>query len=195
MDPPRTSSSSSGRRRFVRSKRRRPIEERTMKRENFTIPGIQVPPDQSNLFDRILTPQALGFVAHLHRRYEARRRELMKARAARQALLDTGKASFAFLPETRSIREAEWTIAPIPADLKDRRVEITGPVERKMIINALNSGAKIFMADFEDSNTPSWVNQIEGQINIMDAVRRIITFDDPGTGKHYALNDKTAVLK
>jgi malate synthase len=164
-----------------------------MKRENFTIPGIQVPPDQSNLFDRILTPQALGFVAHLHRRYEARRRELMKARAARQALLDTGKASFAFLPETRSIREAEWTIAPIPADLRDRRVEITGPVERKMVINALNSGAATFMADFEDSSTPTWENMVRGQINLRQAVDRTIGFKSHD-GKCYQLNAKTATL-
>src|SRR5450432_2560063 len=126
MDRPRTNSSSSRRRRFTANRRPRPIEETIMKRDSFSIPGIQLPPDQPNLFDRILTPQALGFVAHLHRKYEPRRRDLMKARAERQALLDAGKASFAFLPDTRPIRDAEWTIAPIPADLQDRRVEITG---------------------------------------------------------------------
>src|SRR5215831_12211552 len=110
-----------------------------MKRDPFTIPGIQLPAEMPNLFDRILTPQALGFVAHLHRKYEQRRRDLMKARAERQAALDAGKAAPGFLPDTRSIRESQWTVAPIPADLQDRRVEITGPVERKMIINALNS--------------------------------------------------------
>src|SRR5207247_7684541 len=111
-----------------------------MKRDNFPIPGIQLPPEQPNLYDRILTPQALGFVAHLHRKYEQRRRDLMEARAERQERLDAGE-TFAFLPETRSIGEAQWTIAPAPADLQDRRVEVTGAVERKMIINALNAGA------------------------------------------------------
>jgi malate synthase len=117
----------------------------------------------------------------------------MKARAARQALLDTGKASFAFLPETRSIREAEWTIAPIPADLKDRRVEITGPVERKMVINAMNSGASTFMADFEDSSTPTWENMVRGQINLRQAVDRTTGFKSPD-GKCYQLDAKTATL-
>src|SRR4051812_36463987 len=123
-----------------------------MKRENFSVPGIDVPDKQPNLYDRILTPPALGFIAHLARKYEARRRELMKARSERQKRLDAGE-TLSFLPETRSIRDAEWTIAPIPRDLQDRRVEITGPVERKMVINALNSGASTFMADFEDSTT------------------------------------------
>src|SRR5438067_8056931 len=104
-----------------------------MKRDNFYIPGIQVPPNQPNLYDRILTAPAMGFVAHLHRKYEQRRRDLMKARAQRQVRLDAGE-TFAFLPETRPIREANWTISPTPPDLQDRRVEITGPVERKMII-------------------------------------------------------------
>src|SRR3974390_2903381 len=105
-----------------------------MKRDNFTIPGIQLPLDQPNLYDRILTPHAIGFVAHLHRKYEQRSRDLMGARIARQARLYGPKETFGFLPQTRSIREAEWTVAPIPADLQDRRVEITGPVERKMVI-------------------------------------------------------------
>ena len=164
-----------------------------MKCDNFSNPGIQLPPEQPNLFDRILTPQALGFVAHLHRKYEARRRELMKARAQRQALLDAGKASFGFLPETRSIREANWLVAPVPADLRDRRVEITGPVERKMVINALNSGASTFMADFEDSSTPAWDNMVRGQINLRQAVDRTIGFMSPD-GRRYTLNEKTATL-
>src|SRR3974390_1406013 len=105
-----------------------------MKRDNFTIPGIQLPLEQPNLYDRILTPHALGFVSHLHRKYEARRRDLMAARIMRQARLDSGKETLGFLPQTRSIREGEWTVAPVPADLQDRRVEITGPVERKMVI-------------------------------------------------------------
>ncbi len=99
-----------------------------------------------------------------------------------------------FLAETRQVREIEWTVAPLPADLIDRRVEITGPVERKMVINALNSGAKVFMADFEDSTTPTWANVIEGQINLRDAVRRTITFADTATGKSYKLVEKPAVL-
>ena len=164
-----------------------------MKRDNFSIPGIQLPAEQPNLYDRILTPQAIGFVAHLHRKYEPRRRDLMKARVERQALLDSGKATFGFLPETRPIRDSEWTIAPVPADLQDRRVEITGPVERKMVINALNSGASTFMADFEDSSTPSWDNMVRGQINLRQAVDRTIGFKN-GDGKSYALNEKTATL-
>ncbi len=163
-----------------------------MKRDNFHIPGIQLPPRQPNLFDRILTPQAVGFVAHLHRRFEKRRQELMGARAQRQAWLDNGE-TLHFLPETRPIREGDWTIAPIPADLQDRRVEITGPVERKMVINALNSGASTFMADFEDSATPSWENMLQGQINLRQAVDRTIGFKSP-EGKCYQLNEKTATL-
>jgi malate synthase len=163
-----------------------------MKREDLKIPGLQIPPFQPNLFDRILTPQAMGFVAHLHRKYEQRRRDLMKARADRQARLDAGE-TFGFLPETRSIRESAWTVAPVPADLQDRRVEITGPVERKMVINALNSGASTFMADFEDSATPTWENMIQGQINLRQAVDRSIGFKSP-EGKCYSLNEKTATL-
>jgi malate synthase len=163
-----------------------------MKRDNFNIPGIQVPDRQPNLYDRILTPQALGFVAHLHRKYEERRRDLMQARAERQKRLDAGER-FAFLPETRPIRDAQWTVAPVPADLQDRRVEITGPVERKMVINALNSGASTFMADFEDSATPTWDNMIRGQINLRQAVDRSISFKTP-EGKCYTLNEKTATL-
>jgi len=164
-----------------------------MKRDTFTIPGIQLPLEQPNLYDRILTPQAVGFVAHLHRKYESRRRDLMAARLMRQARLDSGKETFGFLPQTRSIREAEWTVAPVPADLQDRRVEITGPVERKMVINALNSGASAFMADFEDSCTPTWDNMIRGQINLRQAVDRTISFKGEN-GRTYALNEKTATL-
>jgi malate synthase len=164
-----------------------------MKRDPFQIPGIQLPPEQPNLFDRILTPAALGFVAHLHRKYEQRRRDLMRGRAERQARLDSGEETLQFLPETRSIRHAEWTIGPIPKDLADRRVEITGPVERKMIINALNSGASTFMADFEDSLTPTWENVVRGQINLRQAVDRTISFKN-GDGRNYELNEKTATL-
>ena len=161
-----------------------------MKRDDFRIPGIELPPGQPNLFDRILTPQAVGFVAHLARKYEQRRRDLMNARAERQARLDSGETP-GFLPETASIRHANWTVAPVPADLQDRRVEITGPVERKMIINALNSGASTFMADFEDSSTPSWDNMVRGQINLRQAVDGTISFTSL-EGKSYSLNEKTA---
>jgi malate synthase len=157
-----------------------------------TIPGIQLPPEQPNLYDRILTPPAVAFVAHLHRKYEERRRACMKARTERQALLDAGE-TFHFLPETRSIRESEWTVGPIPKDLQDRRVEITGPTERKMVINALNSGASTFMADFEDSLTPNWDNVVQGQINLRQAVDRTIGFKSP-EGKCYSLSEKTATL-
>jgi malate synthase len=161
-----------------------------MKRD--LIPGIQLPKEQPNLYDRILTPAAVGFVAHLHRKYEERRRACMKARGELQARLDAGE-TFGFLPETRSIREAEWTVGPIPRDLQDRRVEITGPVERKMVINALNSGASTFMADFEDSATPTWDNMVQGQINLRQAIDRTIGFKSP-EGKCYRLNEKTATL-
>jgi malate synthase len=141
----------------------------------------------------ILTPAALEFLATLHREFNPRRRELLAARITRQAALDAGNTPD-FLPETANIRAAEWSIAPLPADLQDRRVEITGPVDRKMIINALNSGARVFMGDFEDSTTPTWENLLDGQLNLRDAVRRTITFTDPTTSKHYALNETPAVL-
>ncbi|GER91841.1 malate synthase [Dictyobacter vulcani] len=134
----------------------------------------------------------MTFIASLVRAFGTRREELLAARAQRQLELDAGKLPD-FLPETEQIRNGDWTVAPIPADLQDRRVEITGPVERKMIINALNSGAYGFMADFEDSNTPTWENTIQGQINLRDAIRRTISFTNPD-GKTYQLKDKTAVL-
>ena len=140
---------------------------------------------------RILAPGALEFVAMLSRRFEPRRQELLAARAARQKEFDAGRMPD-FLPDTRSIRESEWRIAQQPMDLLDRRVEITGPTDRKMVINALNCGASTFMADFEDANCPTWDNMISGQANIMDSVRREITFEQ--AGKQYRLNDKTAVL-
>src|SRR5208283_4704801 len=143
--------------------------------------------------ERVLTPAALRFIAELQRRFNAQRVELLDARHERQKRLDAGEKPD-FLEETRQVREAEWTVAPLPEDILDRRVEITGPVDRKMIINALNSGAKVFMADFEDSNTPKWSNLIDGQVNLRDAIRRTITYSDPATGKQYKLNDKTAVL-
>jgi len=143
-------------------------------------------------FAEILTPEAVNFVATLARTFAGRREELLQKRAQRQAEIDAGKMPD-FLPETEHIRNSEWTIAPVPADLQDRRVEITGPVERKMIINALNSGAKVFMADFEDLFAPTWEGTIQGQINVRDAVNRTIEYLSP-EGKRYALNEKTATL-
>ncbi len=143
--------------------------------------------------ERMLTPEAVAFVAGLQRRFNARRKELLQARAERFERLSTGERPD-FLPETRAIREGDWTVAPLPADLQDRRVEITGPVDRKMIINALNSGARVFMADFEDSTTPTWANLLDGQRNLYNAVRRTIEFTDEKTGKQYKLNEHPAVL-
>ena len=140
----------------------------------------------------ILGAQALAFVAKLARKFEQRRRELIAARARRQAEFDAGKLPD-FLPQTKPIRDAEWTVAPVPRNLQDRRVEITGPTDRKMVINALNCGANVFMADFEDSNAPTWENMIEGQINLRDAVNHTIDFTSP-EGKRYELNEKTATL-
>jgi len=141
----------------------------------------------------ILTPEAIDFLVTLHREFNPRRKQLLAARITRQAALDAGKKPD-FLPETANIRAASWEIAPLPADLQDRRVEITGPVDRKMIINALNSGARVFMADFEDSTTPTWENLLDGQLNLRDAVRRTITYSDPTTKKNYALIENPAVL-
>ncbi|WP_426009972.1 malate synthase A [Caulobacter sp. DWR2-3-1b2] len=142
----------------------------------------------------ILTPEALAFVADLHRRFDARRRELLVARSVRQARFDAGELPD-FLPDTVDIRESDWTVAPIPVDLQDRRVEITGPVDRKMIINALNCGAKVFMADFEDATSPTWSNLIEGQVNLKDRWAGQLAHVDPKSGKSYALGENLAVLK
>ena len=155
--------------------------------QNLEIKG-EITPE----FAEILTLEALNFVATLVRAFSGRREELLQRRAQRQAEIDAGKMPD-FLPETEHIRSGDWTIAPVPADLQDRRVEITGPVERKMVINALNSGAKVFMADFEDSFAPTWEGAIQGQINVRDAVNRTITFSNPD-GKQYTLNEKTATL-
>src|SRR5579863_6417990 len=140
----------------------------------------------------VLSAPAVEFLGRLSRQFEARRKELLTQRKVRQKEIDGGKLPD-FLPATASIREKEWTVAPIPADLQDRRTEITGPVDRKMVINALNSGASVFMADFEDANSPTWQNNLDGQINLGDAIRGTITFQSP-EGKAYKLNDKIAVL-
>ncbi|MFA6243141.1 MAG: malate synthase A [Candidatus Hydrogenedentales bacterium] len=153
--------------------------------------GIDVRGAVTDEFAEILTPDALRFAATLARAFNDRRLQLLKRRADRQVEFNAGKLPD-FLPETKQIRDSEWTIAPIPGDLQDRRVEITGPVDRKMVINALNSGAKVFMADFEDSHSPTWEGTIQGQINLRDAVNREITFDTPE--KSYKLNDTVATL-
>ena len=142
-------------------------------------------------FEGILTPAALTFVEGLEREFGQRRRELLSKRAERQKMFDAGTLP-GFLPETAGIRASEWTVGSIPPDLQDRRVEITGPTDRKMVINALNSGANVFMADFEDANSPTWDNLIQGQSNLCDAIERTLSLTTPE--KMYQLNEQTAVL-
>jgi len=161
-------------------------------KERIVIEAAQVVGAIRAEHEAILTPAALAFLGQLHRRFDARRQYLLAQRRERQALYDAGQLPD-FRADTRAIRDAPWRVGAIPAALRDRRVEITGPVERKMIINALNSGAKVFMADFEDSSAPSLANQLDGQINLHDAVRGSIQFSAPD-GKHYRLNDNPAVL-
>jgi malate synthase len=141
----------------------------------------------------ILSEQALDFLQALHEKFNSKRKSLILERSQRQHEIDKGVMPY-FLPETKNVREGDWKVAPIPHDLQDRRVEITGPVSRKMIINALNSGANTFMADFEDSNAPTWTNVIDGQQNLKDAVDGSISFHKQGSDKVYTLNEKTAVL-
>src|SRR5438132_2289116 len=154
--------------------------------------GIEIRGPITAEFAEILTPEAMAFVATLVRTFSGRREELLQRRVQRQAEIDAGKMPD-FLPETERIRQGSWTVAPIPDDLQDRRVEITGPAERKMTINALNSGAKVFMADFEDAHSPTWEGTIQGQINVRDAVNRTISYTGP-EGKQYSLQEKTATL-
>ncbi len=156
------------------------------------VAGLELLGSVDQTASRVLTTDALALVARLVRAFEDRRRELLAARTVRQHRIIDGESPD-FLPATRGIREAEWTVAPIPQDLLDRRVEITGPVDRKMIINALNSGARVFMADFEDSHAPTWRNTLDGQANLIDAVRRTISYDSP-EGKRYTLGDSLATL-
>jgi malate synthase len=155
--------------------------------------GIQIQEPVAPELEPILSPEALAFVADLHRRFNPRRQELLRAREERQSAIDAGRDSLDFLPETRSVREDEWRVAATPADLQDRRVEITGPCDRKMVINALNSGAKVFMADLEDASSPTWHNVVDGQRNLSDAVRRTIAFQNPD-GRSYQLEPETATL-
>lgn len=155
--------------------------------------GIEVVGQLKTQYDEVLTPEALKFIEELERKFGSRRVELLQHRQIRQDEINNGKLPD-FLPETKHIRNGDWTIAPLPEDLKNRRVEITGPTDRKMVINALNSGAKLFMADFEDATSPTWENIVEGQINLRDAVNRTISFENPNGKKTYQLKDETAVL-
>ncbi len=154
--------------------------------------GIEITGPVTTEFAEILTPDAMNFVAKLAREFEGRREELLAKRVQRQQEIDAGKLPD-FLPETEHIRNSDWTVAPLPDDLQDRRVEITGPVDRKMVINALNSGAKVYMADFEDAHSPTWEGTIQGQINLRDAIAGTIDFTSP-EGKRYRLNEQTATL-
>src|ERR1700674_326550 len=158
-----------------------------------TGPKLEVLGPKIERAEEVLTPLALQLLASLHRRFNPRRLELLNARARRQALLDDG-ALPEFLADTAAVRAGDWRVSPVPADLADRRVEITGPVDRKMVINALNAPVRAFMADFEDSCSPTWENLIRGQVNLNDAIRRTISYDDPATGKVYRLAEHTATL-
>jgi malate synthase len=155
--------------------------------------SIEIRAGKAPRLDEILSPAALAFLAELHRRFNGRRLELLAARAARQKAFDAG-ATPDFLSETKAIRDGDWKVAPIPADLLDRRVEITGPVDRKMIVNALNSGAKVFMADFEDASSPVFANMIEGQANLKDLWAGTIGFTDEKNGKRYDVKPQRAAL-
>ena len=157
------------------------------------IPGLELLGRTPKEAASVLSPDALTFVTTLARAFTGRRDALLERRRARRARIAAGEA-LDFLPETADIRAGDWTVAPLPADLLDRRVEITGPVDRKMIINALNSGANVFMADFEDASAPTWHNMVDGQLNLRDAVRRQIDFTHPDTGKRYALSASPATL-
>jgi malate synthase len=156
------------------------------------IEGVELRGAVGGRHQEILTPQAVAFVAGLQRRFNERRKALLQARAERQVRIAAGETPD-FLPETREIREGSWKTAPPPVDLADRRVEITGPVDRKMVINALNSGATVFMADFEDANSPTWSNNLDGHVNLIDAIEGTIEFVGPD-GREYRLREKTAYL-
>lgn len=158
-----------------------------------TSSGIEVLAPVTSDHSSILTPRALGFVAGLQREFNDRRKALLSARQDRQRDLDSGQLPD-FLPATQTVRKGNWQVAPLPHDLQDRRVEITGPVDRKMVINALNSGASCFMADFEDSHSPTWAGTLDGQVNVRDAVTRTIEFVHPETQKKYRLNKQIATL-
>lgn len=159
----------------------------------LTPEGVQITGAFDESYAAILTPEALAFIASLQRWFNPIRKQLLENRILVQEEINQGKFP-TFLKETEHIRKADWEVEPVPENLQDRRVEITGPVDRKMVINALNSGAKVFMADFEDANSPTWSNNIEGQVNLKDAVRKNISYTNPQNGKFYQLNDETATL-
>jgi malate synthase len=189
--------------RFVRALTTPPRAERKAERARGSVPrrkplpistrGIAITGEMGPRYDEILTPEAMAFVADLHRRFDTRRKDLLGERDAQQERYDSG-ALPDFLQETQEIRDGDWRVAPIPADLQDRRVEITGPVDRKMVINALNCGANVYMADFEDANSPTWTNNLEGQINLKDRWAGTLEFTDPNSGKEYRLGEKLAVM-
>jgi malate synthase len=189
--------------RFVRALTTPPRAERKAERARGSVPrrkplpistrGIATTGEMGPRYDEILTPEAMAFVADLHRRFDTRRKDLLGERDAQQERYDSG-ALPDFLQETQEIRDGDWRVAPIPADLQDRRVEITGPVDRKMVINALNCGANVYMADFEDANSPTWANNLEGQINLKDRWAGTLEFTDPNSGKEYRLGEKLAVM-
>ena len=158
---------------------------------NVQVDGVEIKGPDGDRFDEILTPDALEFVARLHREFDSTRQDLLATRAERQRELDNG-GTLDFLEETKEIREGDWTVAPAPKPLQDRRVELTGPASRKMVINALNSGASGFMADFEDANSPTWTNMVSGQVNMVDAVRGTIEYEEEG--KEYKLDEEVATL-
>src|SRR6266446_5769295 len=157
-----------------------------------THPGLEVLGPVGDEHGEILTTEALEFFLTLQREFNPRRLKLLRQRQLRQQSIDRGEMP-RFLPETRAIREGDWTVDPVPADLQNRRVEITGPVDRKMVINALNSGANCYMADFEDSHSPTWEGTLDGQINLRDAVRGVIEYASP-EGKRYVLNKEVATM-
>jgi malate synthase len=154
--------------------------------------GIDIKAPIHDGFETVLSDDALTFVADLHQRFDERRRELLSRRADRRKRIAAGEM-LDFLPDTHDVRQGDWQVAPAPPPLQDRRVEITGPTERKMVINALNSGARGFMADFEDANSPTWENMIQGQINLTQAIDRELGFTS-AEGKTYELNEQTATL-
>ncbi len=161
--------------------------------QDITTTPLTIHAAMPQAYQDILSHQAQEFLIELHQRFNHRRLQLLENRKLKQKEIDKGKLP-SFLNSTAHIRRAEWTVDPVPQDLKDRRVEITGPVDRKMIINALNSGAKVFMADFEDSNCPSWTNNMDGQVNLRDAINKTISYVHPDKNKTYRLNDTIATL-
>jgi malate synthase len=166
---------------------------RTVVKRRRAVPGITIKAPQAPRVDEVLNPAALTFLAELHRKFDPQRKALLAIRAERQKRFDAGELPD-FLSEMKEVRDSEWQVAPVPSDLQDRRVEITGPVDRKMIVNALNSGATHYMADFEDANSPTWLNNITGQVNLKDLWAGKIAFTDPESGKHYAVGPNPAVL-